>query len=120
YSNEISAERQPSRKDYEALLVLLHPLAPHTTEELWEKLGHKDPLAKQPWPKYDENFLKDSSVEYAVQVNGKVRATFPHRADAPQQEVVDAALALEKVKAAMAGKAPFKTIVVPNRLVNIV
>jgi leucyl-tRNA synthetase len=120
YANEISAQKEPARNDVEALLTLLHPLAPHITEELWEKIGHKEPLAKQPWPRYDENFLKDSSVEYAVQVNGKVRATFQHRADAPQQEAIGAAMSLDKVKAAIEGKTVVKTIVVPNRLVNIV
>ena len=47
-------------------MTLLQPFAPHTTEELWEKLGHAQPLAKQAWPRYEEKFLKDSSVEYAV------------------------------------------------------
>ncbi|MEK7857651.1 MAG: leucine--tRNA ligase [Elusimicrobiota bacterium] len=120
YSNEIQKQPKPARADLEALLVLLSPFAPHMSEELWQRLGRQDLLAAQNWPSYDERHLKESRVEYAVQVNGKVRATFDFDADAPEQSVKEAAFALEKVKAALAGKEPFKTIVVPNRLVNIV
>ena len=120
YANDIQAQKEPARADLETLLTLLHPFAPHVTEELWERLGREQTLASRPWPAYEERFLKDAEVEYAVQVNGKVRATFPFGADAPEEQVRQAALALEKVKAAMAGKAVVKTIVVPNRLVNIV
>jgi leucyl-tRNA synthetase len=120
YANEISAQKQPSRADLEALLLLLHPFAPHTTEELWEKLGHTACLASLPWPSHDENFLRDADVEYAVQVNGKLRATFRFQLDAGEKDVTAFALALDKVKAAVDGKTVVKTIVVPNRLVNIV
>ena len=120
YSNEIQAAEKPSLADLEMLLSLLHPFAPHLTEELWQRLGHEECLASRPWPSYDERFLKDSTVEYAVQVNGKVRATFSFAADAPQTEVTAAALSLDKVKLAVDGKSVVKTIVVPNRLVNIV
>ncbi len=120
YANEIQTQAQPALADLEALLSLLYPFAPHVSEELWERLGHKSCLAQEPWPRYDEAQLKESRVEYAVQVNGKVRATFDFGADAAQEQVAQAALALEKVQAATAGKAVVKTIVVPNRLVNIV
>jgi leucyl-tRNA synthetase len=120
YSNEIQKQEKPSRADFEALLILLHPFAPHLTSELWELIGRKETLAAQAWPGWEERYLKDERVEYAVQVNGKVRATFQFQADAPEGAVTSAAMALDKVQAAMAGKSPFKTIVVPNRLVNIV
>ncbi|MDE2038880.1 MAG: leucine--tRNA ligase [Elusimicrobia bacterium] len=120
YANEISAEPKPARRDLEALVTLLHPFAPHLTEELWERLGHSDCLARQAWPSYEERYLRDSQVEYAVQVNGKVRATFEFGADAPEAQIREAALALDRVKAATAGKSVVKTIFVPNRLLNIV
>ncbi len=120
YSNELQAQEAPARADLEALLALLHPFAPHLTEELWERLGRKACLASQPWPSYEEKLLKSTQVEYAVQVNGRLRAAFPFPADAPQAQVAEAALGLEKVKAAVAGKSLVRTIVVPNRLVNIV
>ena len=120
YANEVSVQQPPARIDLETLVTLLHPFAPHLTEELWERLGHRECLASRPWPSYDERFLRDSEVEYAVQINGKLRATFNFCADAPEQQVRAAALALEKIKTATAGKSIVKTIVVPNRLVNIV
>ncbi len=119
YSNEISSARR-SRADMETLLSLLNPFAPHLTEELWERLGHRTCLSSAPWPSFDAAHTKETSVEYAVQVNGKVRATFSFRADAPQGEVAAAALALEKVKGAIDGKHLVKTIVIPNRLVSLV
>jgi leucyl-tRNA synthetase len=120
YSNEIQKAKVPARIDLETLVTLLHPFAPHLTEELWERLGHQDCLARRPWPAFEEKHLKDREVEYAVQVNGKVRATFTFAADAPQGPVQEAALAHDKVKASLAGKTVDKVIVVPNRLVNIV
>jgi leucyl-tRNA synthetase len=102
------------------LLTLLHPFAPHLTEELWERLGHKDCLACHTWPAFDEKYLKDREVEYAVQINGKVRATFTFAADAAESAVEKAALSLDKVTAACQDKSIVKVIVVPNRLVNIV
>jgi len=120
FVNEIQKQPAPARPDIEALLTLLHPFAPHLTEELWERLGRKECLARQPWPAYDEKYLKDREVEYAVQVNGKIRATFMFAADSAETAVVETALALERVQAVLQGKAVAKTIVVPNRLVNIV
>ena len=120
YSNEIQKAKTPSRADLEMLVTLLHPFAPHLTEELWERLGHTDCLARRSWPTFDAEYLKDREVEYAVQINGKVRATFTLAADAAESTVQKAALGLEKVAAALQGKTPVKIIVVPNRLVNIV
>ncbi len=118
YANEIS--EKPARVDVETLLQLLNPFAPHTTDELWEKLGHKECLSARPWPRFDPSQLREAETEYAVQVNGKVRATFKFKMDAPEAEVRDAALALEKVKVAIGGKTIVKVIVITNRLVNIV
>jgi len=120
YSNEIQKSSPPARVDLETLIILLHPFAPHLSEELWERLGHPDCLARQTWPVYDVKYLKDREIEYAVQVNGKVRATFTFAADAAEGPVREAALALDKVQAAVGGKTVAKVIVVPNRLVNIV
>jgi leucyl-tRNA synthetase len=120
YVNELQAQKPPARADIEALLILLSPFAPHLCEELWERLGHKDSIARRPWPAFDPAHLKDSTVEYAVQINGKVRDTFVIEADASKDAVLAKALSLEKIKAVLNGHAPLKTIVVPNKLVNIV
>jgi leucyl-tRNA synthetase len=120
YANEIQKAKVCARADLEMLVTLLHPFAPHLTEELWECLGHKDCLARQSWPTFDVKYLKDREVEYAVQINGKVRATFTLAADAAESAVREAALGLDKATAALRGKIIVKVIVVPNRLVNIV
>ena len=120
YLNEIQKEAVPARIDLETLLILLNPFAPHLTEELWSKLGHGDLLCRQPWPKWDAKYLVDSVVEYAVQVNGKLRSTFLIAADAAQDAVKAAAMADPKVTAALEGKTVVKTIVVPKKLVSLV
>ncbi|MDE2313600.1 MAG: leucine--tRNA ligase, partial [Elusimicrobia bacterium] len=120
YANEIQKQPAPARVDLEAMLILLHPFAPHLTEELWEKLGHERCLAQEPWPAWDESLLAEGKVEYAVQVNGKVRASFEFGRDAGAEDVRQAALALEKIRAAVSGKTVVKAVVVPNRLVSLV
>jgi leucyl-tRNA synthetase len=120
YSNEIQKDEIPSRVDLETLLTLLNPFAPHLTEELWQRLGHADLLCRRPWPAWDPSRLVATEIEYAVQVNGKLRSTFSISADAPEAAVLDAALADAKVKAAVDGKTLVKKIVVPKKLVNLV
>ncbi len=120
YSNEIQSQPSPARVDAQTLLILLHPFAPHITEELWERLGRPACLAREPWPSFDPRLIADSRVEYAVQVNGKLRATIEMEIQASEETVLNAALSLDKVRALLAGRPPFKTIVVPRRLVNIV
>jgi leucyl-tRNA synthetase len=120
YLNEIQKDAVPAKVDLETLLILLHPFAPHLTEELWEKLGHKDLLCRQPWPTWDAKYLVDSTIEYVVQVNGKIRAQFTIAADAAEAAITEAALAEPKTRAALEGKTVVKTIVVPKKLVNLV
>jgi len=120
YLNEIQKEKVPSKVDLETLLILLNPFAPHLTEELWSRLGHGSLLCRRVWPSWDAKYLVDSTVEYAVQVNGKVRDTFTIDADAPNARVEETALSLVKVKTAIGGKAVIKKIVIPKKLVNLV
>ncbi|MGQ0839503.1 leucine--tRNA ligase [Actinokineospora sp.] len=104
----------------EAMVQLLAPLCPHVAEELWSKLGATESLAHGPFPTADERYLVEDSVEYPIQVNGKVRGRVTVAATASQDEVKAAALAEEKVAALVDGATPRKVIVVPGRLVNIV
>jgi len=104
----------------EPLVLMMAPLTPHIAEELWAKLGHDGSLAYGPFPVADEQYLVADTVEYPIQVNGKVRSRITVAADATQDEVKAAALADEKVAAALDGKEPRKLIVVPGRLVNVV
>ncbi|MEV7551690.1 leucine--tRNA ligase [Amycolatopsis sp. NPDC089917] len=108
------------RELVEPLVLMLAPLAPHLTEELWKRLGHADSLVHGPFPVVDEKYLVEDSVEYPIQVNGKVRSRITVPADAGKDAVQAAALADEKVAALVGDGTPRKVIVVPGRLVNIV
>ncbi|MCC8251113.1 leucine--tRNA ligase [Saccharothrix luteola] len=104
----------------ESLALMLAPLSPHVAEELWAKLGHTDSLAHGPFPVADEKYLVEDTVEYPIQVNGKVKARVVVAASASAAEVEAAALAEEKVAELLNGGTPRKVIVVPGRLVNVV
>jgi leucyl-tRNA synthetase len=104
----------------EPLVQMMAPLTPHIAEELWAKLGHAESLARGPFPVADERYLVADTVEYPIQINGKVRSRVVVPADADGDAVRTAALADEKVVAALDGGAPRKVIVVPGRLVNVV
>ncbi|MET8877641.1 leucine--tRNA ligase [Nocardia sp. NPDC004604] len=104
----------------EPVVLMLAPMAPHIAEELWERLGHEQSLAHGPFPVADPALLVEESVEYPIQVNGKVRSRIQVPADADNATIEAAALADEKIAAALGGSAPRKLIVVPGRLINIV
>ena len=119
YSNGLS------RGDFEALLLMLSPFAPHVVEELWEQKGfaakHEGKMAMQcAWPEYDESKTVASSVEMAVQVSGKFKGTIIVPVDSDQNTVVEAAKASEKVAKAIAGMQIVKVIHVKNKLVNLI
>jgi leucyl-tRNA synthetase len=104
----------------EPLVLMVAPLTPHLAEELWVRLGHAESLAHGPFPVADEQYLVEDTVEYPIQVNGKVRSRVVVPASADQDAVKASALADEKIVAALDGKDPRKVIVVPGRLVNVV
>jgi leucyl-tRNA synthetase len=108
------------RAAVEPLVLMLAPLAPHMAEELWSRLGHTTSLAHGPFPELDPTYLVDDTVEYPVQVNGKVRGRVVVAADADDDTLKAAALNDEKVQAFLAGATPRKVIVVAGRLVNLV
>ncbi|MBJ8347671.1 leucine--tRNA ligase [Antrihabitans sp. YC2-6] len=104
----------------EPLVLMLGPLAPHIAEELWERLGHAESLAHGPFPIADPALLVEETVDYPIQVNGKVRSRISVAADADSATVEQAALAEEKIVALLDGKPPRKVIVIPGRMVNVV
>jgi leucyl-tRNA synthetase len=122
YTNHLTKEHRDAvpRAAVEPLVLMLAPLAPHLAEELWLRLGHTTSLAHGPFPVADPAYLVDDTVEYPVQVNGKVRGRVVVAADVDQDTLKAAALADEKVQAFLAGGHPRKVIVVPGRLVNLV
>ena len=110
-----------TKAEYEAVVQLLNPFAPHMTEELWEKLGHShdEQLAYYPWPQYEEAKCVEAMVEIAVQVNGKVKARLKVAADITSEDAIAAAKAEPVVAEALAGKTIAKEIYVKGRLVNL-
>ncbi|MGH3999139.1 MAG: leucine--tRNA ligase [Pseudonocardiaceae bacterium] len=108
------------RQVAEPLVQLLAPVCPHIAEELWERLGHQDSLAHGPFPEADERYLVEDTLEYPIQVNGKVRARVTVPASATEDDVRAAVLSEPKVVELLDGAQPRKVIVVPGRLVNIV
>ena len=113
-----------SKGDVRALCLLLSPFAPHMVEEMWENMGFaakEGKMAMQmPWPEYDEAKTVDATREMAVQVNGKLKSTITVPSDSEDSVVIDAACADEKVKRLMEGKQLVKTIVVKNKLINLI
>ncbi len=101
------------------LVLMLAPFAPYLAHELWEMLGETSDLLRAPWSQYDPALAKDEEIEYAIQVNGKVRTRVVMAADATEDQVRERALSDEKVKAAIEGKEILKVLVVKGRLVNI-
>ena len=119
-STERQETRQVMREAIEALVRMLSPFAPHTCEELWERLDYPDGLTQAPWPQFDPEVAKAEEVVIAVQVNGKVRGRLTLAADASEQELERAALADPGVAAYTAGKTVVKVVVAKGRLVSIV
>ena len=102
------------------LVLLLAPFAPYLAAELWQVLGEKDDLLRHPWPEYDPALAKEDEIEYAVQINGKLRSRVAVPADSPEEVVRERVMADEKVQASLDGKQVVKTIVIPGKLVNVV
>ena len=113
-----------SKGDLEVLLKLLSPFAPHMVEEMWELMGYAAKYGKMcmqmPWPEYDESKTIDAVAEIAVQVNGKLKGAVTVPTDSDEQTVVAAAMELDKVKKSTEGMSVVKTILVKNKLVNLI
>ncbi len=121
YVNEVYEVGSITRDELSAFVRLLSPFAPHLAEEIWsETLGENGFCAKAPWPSYDEAKTVDSTVEMAVQINGKLRATVSVPMNADKDTVKAAAMAEERVSSQVEGKTVVKEILVPNKIYNIV
>ena len=113
-----------TRGDLQQLMLMLSPFAPHMVEEMWELTGYAAKTGKMamqmPWPTWDESKTVDSHVEMAVQVNGKLKGTVTVAMDSDEETVKAAALALDKVQKATDGMTVVKTILVKNKLINLI
>ena len=120
FVNEAYKAKTVYRPYAENLVKMLSCVAPHVCEEMWELLGHDQSLAYEAWPTYDEKILVQSTVEMAVQVNGKLRAKITVNKDEEDDVVKEMALSQDNVKTHTEGKNIFRVIVVKNKIVNIV
>ena len=118
--NELSQLKCNKKSILEQLIVVVSPFAPHITEELWHVLGNETSICSAEWPEYNEDYLKEDSVTYAVSFNGKARFNMEVAADMPREEVEKLALAHEGAQKWLEGKSIKKIIVVPGKIVNIV
>ena len=120
FSNELAKQNSISKETYTALVQLLAPFAPHISEELWTRLGGQGSVAYAPWPKFNPELAKETSIKIVVQVNGKVRDSFDASPDISEEDAKEKALTLENVIKHLEGKEPKKVIYVKGKLVSVV
>ncbi|MDT0649230.1 leucine--tRNA ligase [Autumnicola edwardsiae] len=118
--NELSAQNCNSREVLEPLAILIAPYAPHIAEELWSKLGYSESIVTAEYPVYEEKFLVESTKNYPISFNGKMRFTMELPLDMSKEEIEKTVLADERAKSYLSDAPPKKVIVVPGKIVNIV
>ncbi len=119
-ANELTAQKCTSKEILEPLLVVISPYAPHIAEELWNSLGNNESISTAPFPVYDEKHLVESSKNYPISFNGKMRFTMELPLDMSKEDIEKAVLEFDKTKEQLKGREPKKVIVVPGKIVNIV
>ncbi len=118
--NELTAQKCTSKEILKPLLVLISPYAPHIAEELWNQLGHDESISTADFPKFDESHLVESSKNYPISFNGKMRFTLELPLDMSKEDIEATVLSNEKTQEQLGGRTPKKVIVVPGKIVNIV
>jgi len=122
FVNEVYKNGTCPREYAEGFIKMISCITPHVGEEIWQILGHDNTIAYEKWPEYSEDKCKDTEITMAVQVNGKMRGTVQMEADLDNDTVIANVLANEKIAAFLAkqGGNIVKTIVVKNKLVNLI
>ena len=118
--NELITQKCNKRAILEPLLILISPYAPHIAEELWEKLGNTESISTAPFPIFEPQYLIESSKNYPVSFNGKMRFTLELPLDMTKDDIEKVVLAHQKTQAQLAGRVPKKIIIVPGKIINIV
>jgi len=118
--NEFNGKGAVNRAEFRTFLILLNPVAPHITEELWAANGYEGMLNQQSWPTWDESKTVEDQIEIAIQINGRVREKIFVASGLNKEQTEEAAMNSDKVKALVEGKTVVKVIGVPGKLVNIV
>jgi len=119
-ANAMEKEENICKEDFEKVLIILSPFAPHFVEELWSRIGKSESIFKESWPEYDEKLIKDEEFELIIQISGKVRDKIKVKMDISEDEAKELAMQSEKVKLNIQGKEIRKVVFVKNRLINIV
>jgi leucyl-tRNA synthetase len=118
--NHISRNSIKNKAVSETFIKLLAPFAPYISEELWQRLGHDQSVFNQSWPEYVEEYTRRSTIEYVVQINGKVRVKMAMDSGLAQEEIENLVMAHDRVQNLIEGKEIVKKIFVPNKLINLV
>ncbi len=118
--NEFNAHRSISKLDIKTFLILLNPVAPHITEEIWERIGFENHIYNTTWPVYDEKKTVDSTIELPIQVNGKLRSTLTVSKDESQENIMNQVKDIESINKYLDGKNIVKIIYVNGKIFNIV
>ena len=118
--NSIYSTGKITADEYKIFITLLNPFAPHITEEIWEMCGFDGMLNAAKWPEFDESKCVDSTVEFVVQVNGKIRARLNVAADINNADAIALAKSQEAIISEISDKTIIKELYVPKKLVNIV
>ncbi len=118
--NEMDKQKNILKKDFELLLKILSPFAPHITQELWRDLGHKSFITEEKWPKSDPRKMVELEVNIVIQINGRVRAECLVQNGAKESEVLDIAKSSPDVEKWLIGKEIKKVIYIQNKLLNLV
>jgi leucyl-tRNA synthetase len=120
FVNEAMKLEVRPRKQLEQFILLLAPFAPHLAEELWQRAGHGDSLAYEPWPSFDPAKTIEEKLEVVLQVNGKVRSKVEVARDTDEKRLEELARQDVNIRRYVDGKRVVRTVVVKNKLVNIV
>ena len=118
--NELTAQKCNSRAILEPLAILISPYAPHIAEELWSKLGHDTSLATVAFPVFEEKYLVESTKEYPISFNVKMRFTLELPLDMSKDDIETVVLANEKTQKQLNGRTPQKILIVPGKIINLV
>ncbi|MEX0289776.1 MAG: leucine--tRNA ligase [Flavobacteriaceae bacterium] len=118
--NELSAQKCNAKEILEPLAIVISPYAPHVAEELWSLLGHKTSISTASFPEFNSQFLVESSKEYPISFNGKMRFTMELPLDMSKEDIEAAVMANQRTQEQLQGRSPKKVIVVPGKIVNIV
>ncbi|NCP06685.1 MAG: class I tRNA ligase family protein, partial [Flavobacteriales bacterium] len=118
--NEFTAQKCTSKEVLEPFLILISPYAPHIAEELWSQLGHNESISTAPFPEFEARHVVESSKNYPISFNGKMRFTLELPMDFNAQQIEEAVMSHEKTQEQLQGRMPKKVIIVPGKIVNIV